>query len=63
MYRTNIDTLDFQLLDSLSQRNKQETEKLLKKRVAIVKKLAVCKKRYGISPFDTEREGAIRSSK
>ncbi len=58
-YRQEIDVIDFQLLDSLAQHKKQETEQLLKKRLAVVKKLAVYKKEHHIPLFDPEREAFV----
>lgn len=60
LYRKEIDTLDFQLLDTLALQNKgKEIDALLKKRVAVVQKLAAYKKKHTIPPFDLEREAYI----
>ena len=58
-YRREIDVIDFQLLDSLAQHKKQEIEQLLKKRLTVVKKLAVYKKEHNTLLFDPEREAFV----
>ncbi len=60
LYRKEIDVLDFHILDALAlQKQEKEIDALLKKRIAVVQKLAAYKKKHTIPPFDLEREAYI----
>ncbi len=60
LYRKEIDVLDFQLLDTLALQNQgKEIDALLKKRFAIVEKIAAYKKKQKLPLLDTEREALL----